>query len=158
MLRLAFRACLLILIALSLASCAWLGRGKKARRDAEERARAASRPVSVGRVALVNASEHFALIEADLAQVPASGTKLRTYSGGVLSSELRATGVRRRPFLVADLVSGVPAKGDLVVQPAPEEPAPPPALAATAVEATPAEPPRPRFPFWKRWLGFPRRQ
>lgn len=104
----------------------------------------------LGTVALVNEDEHFALIEATLAPSPVAGTLLRTYAGDTVSAELRATGVRRQPFLVADLVSGKPGKGDLVVQPPrAEDNAPPPIPKA---EPASAPTPAPKHS-WTRWLS-----
>ena len=143
---------MVVLLGACAAGCGLLHFTAGRRRGPSEAALAAARraPVAVGRVSLVNAEGRFALIEATGVQSPVTGTALRAYTGNVVSAELRATGVRRRPFLVADLVSGLPLKGDLVVQPGkvetPAAPAvtPPPADAPTA-----ADPPR-----WRRWLGF----
>jgi hypothetical protein len=106
----------------------------------------------VGRVALVNEEQRFALIETTMSQVPAVGATLRTYAGSGISAELRTTAVRRRPYLVADLVSGTPAKGDLVILPSSKEPTPPKAVSA-AEQAEKDRATRP-VPAWKRWLGF----
>lgn len=115
----------------------------------------AEEPLRIGRVALVNEAERFALIEATLAQAPAAGTKLQTYTGTSVSAELRATGVRRRPFLVADLVSGMPVKGDLVMQPVREaEQKPTEAPKPGTPESQPPPPaPKPKS-WWPRWLSF----
>ena len=152
MFRVVFRVSTVLLAGVLLSGCGWMPWSGGRRRAAAELAVAGSRRAAlvVGRVSLVNEGERFALIEENMVQAPAAGTMLRIYSGNSLSAELRATGVRRRPFLVADLVSGMPAKGDMVVQPAASEVAPPRATAVAPETApTPAAPPR-----WKRWLGF----
>jgi hypothetical protein len=152
MLRPLIRLSLLVSLVVLESGCGLLRAGKARRRAGPEVALAESRraPLAIGRVSLVNEEERFALIEANLAQSPPPGTILRTYRGNETSAELRATGVRRRPFLVADLVSGMPGKDELVVQDAgvvaqkakPAGPEP-------ASEPAPVTPPR-----WKRWLGF----
>ena len=148
--RLAFRLSNVVLVAALLAGCGWMPWGRRHAATEKEIAGSRRAALVVGRVSLVNAAERFALIEENMVQAPAAGTLLRIYSGSVLSAELRATGVRRRPFLVADFVSGTPAKGDSVVQPMTAEANPPRATAVTP-EATPS-PAAP--PGWKRWLGF----
>jgi hypothetical protein len=142
----------LVVFAALLSGCGSMPSVKRKRRAAAERALAESRraPLTVGRVSLVNEDERFALIETDLPQTPASGTKLRIYRNNAVSAELTATGVGRRPFLVADVVSGNPEKGDVVLQPSAMEGAPAKASpAAAAATPTPAvQPPK------KRWLGL----
>ncbi len=152
MLRFVSRISLVAVVVVALCGCGWTPWGGARRRAAAQRAEAEARraPLVLGRVSLVNEGERFALIEANLAQAPAAGTMLRIYSGSVVSAELRATGVQRRPFLVADLVSGLPAKGDLVVQPSTNETSPP---RATAVTPAPAPSPAPASR-WPRWSGF----
>ncbi len=154
MLRSVFRVSIIVTAWVSLTGCGWLHWGAAKKRAEAEKALAEARrkPVAVGRVSLVNSGERFALIEANLVQPPAAGTTLRIYSsGGAVSAELRATGVRRRPFLVADLVNGMPEKGDMVMQlPANDPvPTPPPAV-------TPAATPSPAAPMtgWRKWLPF----
>ena len=152
MFRLPFRVLVVVVLGIFGSGCALLhlGRGQRRKLSDEELAAARRAPLAVGRISLVNVDDRFALIEGNLAQAPTSGTLLRAYSGNAVSAELRATGVSRRPFLVADLVSGMPGKGDLVVQPVKGTPE---AVAATVVK--PAEPPAPAVaPRWKRWLGF----
>lgn len=148
--------CAVLLLGLALLpGCAlWKGRADAGRRVAMEKALAEARqhPVRVGRIVLVNADAHFVLIDAASAQTPRAGAVWRAYSGGALTAELRATGVRRRPWVIADIVQGKPAAGDLVVQPAEAEPTAAPR--AEAVQHDPPTPPVRSLPFWKRWLGF----
>jgi hypothetical protein len=113
-----------------------------------------TRPLRLGQVALVNEAEHFALIETFSSAPPAVGTILRIYRGDAVTAELRATSVRRKPFLVADLVSGAPAKGDEVFQPRGENPQSPRAEPALTSDAPAAATPPPRKGRWRRWL-FP---
>jgi len=135
-------ACLLLMVVL-LGGCALFRKKAQPVQD--------TRPFRLGRVALVNESERFALIETDTAAPPAAGTVLRIYRGDAVAGELRATSVRRKPFLVADLITGAPAKGDVVFQPRGES-ADPPRAAPSADSPTP--PAAPKVPAWRRWLFF----
>jgi len=134
--RLGFATALLVISVLS--GCASRKRGPVALDN---------RPVRLGQVALVNEEERFALIETFSLATPAEGTKLRIYRGDAVSAELRVTTVRRRPFLVADLVTGAPARGDLVFQARSDNEFAPQAEPAAA----PPAPARP--PLWRRWLA-----
>jgi hypothetical protein len=139
MFRSVIRAVAIVVFTTQIAGCGWMHFGRRRMADAKP-----AGPLMVGRVSLVNEDERFALIEADLVQPPAAGTMLRIAPASGAPVELRATGVRRRPFFVADLVRGIPAKGDAVIQ------LPPDAAASPApVATTPALPPRK-----KSWLGF----
>lgn len=139
----AFRLFFLLLL---FSGCTLTRWGKNRRIAAEERALVESRraPKPLGRIALVDAQQRFVLIELTM-NPPTAGLTLRSYAGAAVSAELRATSVRRRPFLVADLVSGTPVKGELVVQPGVAEEAPK-AQAAAPADTKPA----PR----RGWLGF----
>ena len=141
---------------LLLSGCALFKWKTPAQRRAEqqralERAR---QPSLVGKITLVKEAEQFVLIDAPSLPTPKAGTVWRTYSGTSQTGELRATGVRRRPWVIADITNGNPQAGDTVLQPAPVEATttPPRAAPATAqptpVPTAPAKAP----PFWKRWL------
>jgi hypothetical protein len=69
----------------------------------------------LGRIVLVNKSQDFVLIDAGTAPVPEAGTRLRAYSNGELSAELSVGAHQQRPFLIADIISGVPRVSDMVV-------------------------------------------
>ncbi len=127
-------------------------RSDEKKRAAQEQAVAEvnRRPALVGRIALVNAEENFVLIDAGTAPAARSGAMWRAYAGDAISAELRATDVKRRPWVIADIVSGEPRTGDTVMQPAGE-------ATGTAPRAEPVfpepAPPAKRVPFWKRWFG-----
>lgn len=70
---------------------------------------------SLGRVALVNKAQEFVLVEVGTAPVPESGTPLRSYSNAELSAELVVSRQHRRPFMIADIMSGTPRVGDSIV-------------------------------------------
>jgi hypothetical protein len=130
----------------------------KKRSDAKHRAatertvdQAGSQPLLVGKIALVNAGDRFVLIDAASTPATRVGANWRAYTGGAMSAELRATDVRRRPWVIADIVSGEPQTGDTVMQPAEAEAGTTPRAEPVRHEtATPAAKP---LPFWKRWLG-----
>ena len=101
-------------LALAFSGCAW-GKKKRARREAAIRA-ATQAPRIVGTIALVNAEGRFALVDSGMFPTPESGAVLRAFTGDMESAELRASEVRKRPFVIADIVRGLPRKGDRVVQ------------------------------------------
>lgn len=73
-------------------------------------------PLLIGTVSLVNLDSGFVLIDGGTNPNPLPGAKLKCKTGGVESAELRVSAIRRQPFTIADIVSGVPNKGDLVFQ------------------------------------------
>ena len=68
-----------------------------------------------GKVALVNAEARFVLIDGGYSVSPEIGTSLKTYSGESETGTLTVSAERRRPFVIADIASGTPKKGDRVV-------------------------------------------
>ena len=70
----------------------------------------------IGTVTLVNESEKFVLIDTGVAAVPPPGTALKAFSGETPSGVVAVGNVNRRPFVVADIVHGMPKKGDDVFQ------------------------------------------
>jgi hypothetical protein len=73
-------------------------------------------PVYVGTVKLVNEEQHFILIDSAGQPSPTTDAVLKTRSGDVETAELKAVDIRRRPFAIADIVSGTPRVGDRVYQ------------------------------------------
>ena len=73
-------------------------------------------PRRVGTVMLVNEADQFVLIDTATAHEPAAGTALKTFTGEVESGVVTVGSVARRPFVVADIVSGTPRKGDAVFE------------------------------------------
>ena len=106
----------LCLLAALISGCALWRRPLSVEKKAEaEKIAAARRPLQlVGKIAIVNGKEGFVLIDTGSYAVPVAGARLRGYTGPVESSELRAGDVQRRPFVVADVVSGTPQQGDEV--------------------------------------------
>lgn len=118
---------------------------------ATQKRTAATRPpqsapvLLVGTIALVNSDSGFVLIDQGQQAAPTSGALLKTYSGPAESAVLVASDVRKRPFIIADIKSGSPQKGDRVYIPtviqaptAPEVIAP--QVAAPATAPAPVEP------------------
>ena len=73
-------------------------------------------PRRVGTVTLVNEADQFVLIDTATAHEPAAGTALKTFTGEMESGVVTVGSVSRRPFVVADIVSGAPHKGDAVFE------------------------------------------
>lgn len=70
---------------------------------------------SLGRVALVNQEMGFALVDIGTAPAPEPETPLRSYSGPTVSGELVVSKYQKRPYLILDIVSGMPNIGDSIV-------------------------------------------
>lgn len=70
---------------------------------------------TLGRVALVNQDMSFVLVEIGTAPSPEPGAPLRAYSDTTVSAELVVSSYQRRPFLIGDIVSGMPKVGDSIV-------------------------------------------
>jgi hypothetical protein len=96
----------------------WDQKHQEKRRAAEEKRLAVmpKRPQLAGTITLVNPEGGFVLIDSGSAPSPPVGTVIKCQSAGVVSGELRVTEVRRRPFVIADIVKGTPQKGDPVFQ------------------------------------------
>lgn len=57
----------------------------------------------------------FALVDIGTAPAPEPETPLRSYSGPTVSGELVVSKYQKRPYLILDIVSGVPKVGDSIV-------------------------------------------
>jgi hypothetical protein len=77
------------------------------------RARGAD-PQRVGTITLVNEEQGFALVDFGTRDVPEAGTALKVFGDGAETAILAVGEVRRRPFVAADIVKGMPRKGDVV--------------------------------------------
>ena len=69
---------------------------------------------SVGRVASVNGSAKFAVINFPIGQVPPNDTRLSVFRGGMKVGEIKITGPAQDTFTVGDIVSGSAQDGDEV--------------------------------------------
>ena len=70
----------------------------------------------IGTIALVNTEGKYVLIDSGSRPSPAVGTTLQNRPEGSPPAELHVTEIRKRPFVIADIVSGIPQEGDDVYQ------------------------------------------
>jgi hypothetical protein len=111
--------CLLIAtLAATQVSCSTFHRRWKKKASPEDIAAAhARRPLlRLGVVTFVDETERFVLIDSGAQPTPADGVRLRSYAGPHISAELRTSAVRRRPFVVAEIVEGAPRTGDEIFE------------------------------------------
>ena len=108
-------ACILVAIVCAQSGCAEMKKRAQARKAAAERNRI-KEPRLIGVVTLVNSEGGFVLIDSGTNPAPNSEGNLKCRTGGVESAELRVSEIRRHPFVIADIVTGMPNKGDLVYQ------------------------------------------
>lgn len=73
-------------------------------------------PRLIGTVVLVNSEGGFVLVDSGSLPSPSMGKAARTRPADGSAAELKVTEVRRRPFVIADIVNGTPQKGDQVFQ------------------------------------------
>lgn len=76
----------------------------------------AKAPRLVGTVALVNEEDSFVLIDNGSLPSPSAGTVLKCNLTGTTSAEVRVTQIHKPPFVIADIIKGLPKKGDQVFQ------------------------------------------
>lgn len=87
-----------------------------------------AKPVQIGAITLVNSDDSFVLIDTGYRMSPAISETLESRAPDGSTAQLRVTDIRKRPFVIADIVSGIPGKGDAVFQ---KKPAPPAASTPT---------------------------
>ncbi len=118
----AFLRTLLIatLMATLLPGCAMLHgvfKKKKPHKEEAQEQHGESKPKElIGTVTLVNSDVAYALIDNGSQPSPAPGTKVECRAADGSTAQLRVTEIRKRPFIVADIISGTPHKGDEVYQ------------------------------------------
>ena len=71
-------------------------------------------PASTGKVASVNTTDRFVILNYPLGHVPSNGRKLNLYRHGLKVGEVKVTGPQQDDNTVADVVSGEAAEGDEV--------------------------------------------
>ena len=69
---------------------------------------------SVGRIASVNVSAKFAVINFPIGQVPPNETKLGVFRAGAKVGEIKVTGPAQENFTVGDITTGTAQEGDEV--------------------------------------------
>jgi len=106
---------LCITFAWGTSGCTLLTRPFKARKKKDDvRVERATVPERVGEIVLLNEEGKFVLVDLDAGSPPAAGTALKVMRQGVEVGVLALGDIRRRPFIVADIVSGTAQKGDVV--------------------------------------------
>ena len=85
-------------------------------RKAKQQKPAPASPIYVGVITLVNDVDRFVLIDGGGTIAPADGTALKVFRDGTETGILKVGSVKRRQFLIADIVQGDPQKGDRVFQ------------------------------------------
>jgi len=105
---------LLLAVVLALPGCSSLGKLWPWKPPPKaERVRGAN-PLRIGVVTLVNETQKFVVIDTGTRPVPESGTALRVFGDGAETAVLAVGDISRRPMVVADVVKGMPRKGDVV--------------------------------------------
>jgi hypothetical protein len=123
---------------------------KNAAASAQKNTSAETWQPRLGKILVVKDKLEFVLVDIGTAPAPAAGTILLAYTAADPSAELAVSSFQKRPYLIADIVSGVPKVGDAVaVKPQPPavpaqkgKPAPAPALTGDS-------PPKISLPPWR---------
>ena len=106
---------LCLLLALGSSGCSFLAGALQPKKKKDDtRVERATVPERVGQIVLLNEDAKFVLVDLETGNPPAAGTALKVMRQGVDVAVLALGDVRRRPFIVADIVSGTPQKGDAV--------------------------------------------
>ncbi len=88
---------------------------------------AALPPQWTGVIRMVNAGEHFVLIEANSSSAAVPGETYLSVAKGLETASLKMTSLKNPPFLIADIVSGTPSPGERIYRPkSPAVPSPSP--------------------------------
>jgi hypothetical protein len=106
---------LCVVLALGTPGCALVANLLKSKKKKDDtRVERATVPERVGEIVLLNEDARFVLIDLETGNPPEAGTALKVMRQGIEIGVLALGDVRRRPFIVADIVKGEPKKGDLV--------------------------------------------
>jgi len=106
---------LCLVLALGTPGCALAAHILQPRKKKDDRrVERATVPERVGEIVLLNEEAKFVLVDLDDRNPPDAGTALKVMREGVEVGVLALGDVRRRPFIVADIVRGNPRKGDVV--------------------------------------------
>src|SRR5689334_16688935 len=108
-----FGFCIALLLGTPGCSTMNLFKSKPKKKD-DTRVERATVPERVGEIVLLNEEAKFVLVDLDTGNPPAAGTALKVMRQGTEVGVLALGDIRKRPFIVADIVSGTPQKGDLV--------------------------------------------
>lgn len=103
----------ILLVVVFLPGCALLPRFLRGKSKKQE---GTARPQLVGTISLVDADSTYVLIDSGSLPGPSVNVVAEGRAADGTSTQLRVTAVRRRPFAIADIVSGTPHVGDKVFQ------------------------------------------
>jgi hypothetical protein len=106
----------LFLVAVCLAWCAGAGCATTKPKKADSKAKTQQEHRVVGTIVVVNEEQRFVLIDTQAAVPPEVGTALKSFSNGAETGVLAVSPERKPPFMIADIVSGTPRKGDQVFE------------------------------------------
>ncbi len=73
-------------------------------------------PQLIGTITLVNSSLHFVLVDVRAFEYPTVGIALESFADGKETAILTVSPEKNRPFIIADIVKGMPNRGDLVYE------------------------------------------
>jgi hypothetical protein len=114
------RFCLSVILTLTLllqVGCSHLPSFLKPRKgEKKQPVQVAKAPQLIGTVVLVNEDGAFVLIDNGSNPSPAMGTVVHNRLPDGTSAELQITEIRRRPFVIANILGGTPQKGTQVFQ------------------------------------------
>ncbi|TSA34707.1 MAG: hypothetical protein D4R65_05945, partial [Verrucomicrobiaceae bacterium] len=79
-------------------------------------------PQWTGVIRMVNAPEHFVLVEASAISSAEPGATYLSINKGVETATLRMTSLKNPPFLIADIISGNPSPGEKIYRPQAPQP------------------------------------
>ncbi|MFZ4767159.1 MAG: hypothetical protein ACOYMN_19575 [Roseimicrobium sp.] len=114
----------LALVVASLTSCGLLQKGWTVLKGKpKEKPAAAPQEAFIGVVESVNPEQKFVLVRMEMRMAIAPGTRLETRPEHGIKSVFTVTPERKLSFLSADIVEGLPARGDVVVRPVQAAPA-----------------------------------
>lgn len=105
---------LLLFVGITSSGCTVLAKMLSGRKRVPRAERVHPAPERVGVVILVNETDHFALVDTTNGVVPEPGTALKVLRNGTEVGVLHSGEVRKRPFVVGDVVNGALQKGDEV--------------------------------------------
>lgn len=113
--RIRMRSLLILLLVSGLVSgstgCATPGKFSRKKEPAPARPQP---PRVIGTVALVNNDQKFVLVDIGSTTTPEQGLALQVMRNGEQAATLTTGAESKRPFILADIVSGAPEKGDTV--------------------------------------------
>lgn len=109
-----FTRLLSLVLILALPGCATLKKLLPHKKRPPRAERLHPEPERVGVIVLVNEDQRFVLIDTTTGIIPSSGTALKAFRNESEIAVLHAGEVQRRPFVIADIITGDPVRGDIV--------------------------------------------